>query len=211
VSGINYIEHRVITNGAPGDWVRTSNPGIANPFTSSLVVSEKGVHTVEYRTVDRAGNTSATQSVGFVHYVPFTVDADVSAKVPSVLSVGMGVKAVFPDFQPGVAASYTTSTTATVTSSWPDARLSIFDPSTTSPGRLMNGTSALANTLEANGGGTFAAVGPATAPTLLKTWTAPVSNESVPINFRQSITATEPLNDGTYTKTLTFSVTTTVP
>jgi hypothetical protein len=211
VSGINYIEHRVITNGAPSDWVRTNNPGIANPFSSSVTVTAKGVHTVEYRTVDRAGNTQASKSVSFVIYTPTNVDADVSGTVPSVLGLTLGSKALFGTFVPGVAQAYTASTTATVTSSWPDAKLSVFDPSATSPGRLMNGTSALTNALEVNGGGPFAAVGAATAPTTLKTYTAPVSNDVVPVSFRQSITATEGLKAGAYAKTLTFSLTTTVP
>ena len=45
----------------------------------------------------------------------------------------------------------------------------------------------------------------------LKNYTAPVSNDAVPVTFRQSITANEGLLQGDYAKTLTFSLTTTVP
>jgi hypothetical protein len=211
VSGVNYIEHRVITNGAPSDWVRSSNSGTANPFTSSVTVTEKGVHTVEYRAVDRAGNTEPSRTVSFVIYTPFNVDGDIKGTVRSVLSVGLGQKLDLGFFTPGLAQSYTASTTATVTSTWPDATLAIFDPSAVLPGRLMNGTAALTNALEVNAGGPFAAVGPASAPITLKSYPAAVSNDIVPVNVRQTITANEALKNGDYAKTLTFSLTTTVP
>jgi len=46
---------------------------------------------------------------------------------------------------------------------------------------------------------------------VIKTWTAPTSNEVVPITFKQSIAANEPLRTGTYSKTLTFTLSTTTP
>ncbi|WP_028066378.1 hypothetical protein [Solirubrobacter soli] len=45
----------------------------------------------------------------------------------------------------------------------------------------------------------------------LKAWTAPVVAEAVPLSFRQSIGADEPLRTGAYTSTLTFTVSTTAP
>jgi hypothetical protein len=43
------------------------------------------------------------------------------------------------------------------------------------------------------------------------TWTAPVSNETVPIDFKQHIGASDALRTGTYSKTLTFTLSTTQP
>ena len=45
----------------------------------------------------------------------------------------------------------------------------------------------------------------------MKTYAAPVSNDNVTIDFKQSIAANEPLRTGTYAKTLTFTLSTTNP
>ena len=42
-------------------------------------------------------------------------------------------------------------------------------------------------------------------------WTAPVSNERVDIAFKQLIKANDPLRTGSYSKTLTFTLSTTTP
>ena len=48
--------------------------------------------------------------------------------------------------------------------------------------------------------------------TLGKTsWTAPVSNDPVTIGFRQRVKATDALRTGSYSKTLTFTLSTTNP
>ena len=62
---------------------------------------------------------------------------------PATLALTLGAPASFGAFTPGVAKVYTASTTATVVSTAGDATLSITDPSTTNPGRLVNGTFAL--------------------------------------------------------------------
>ena len=49
------------------------------------------------------------------------------------------------------------------------------------------------------------------APITLKTWSAPVSNDSVTVAFRQAIGAGDALRSGTYSKTLTFTLSTTEP
>ena len=43
------------------------------------------------------------------------------------------------------------------------------------------------------------------------TWTAPVSNDPVTITFSQHIGATDALRTGTYSRTLTFTLSTTTP
>jgi hypothetical protein len=48
-------------------------------------------------------------------------------------------------------------------------------------------------------------------PATVKTWSAPTSNEAVPIEFEQAIGANDALRTGTYAKTLTFTLSTTTP
>ena len=43
------------------------------------------------------------------------------------------------------------------------------------------------------------------------TWTAPVANDPVTITFKQAINANDALRTGTYSKTLTFTLSTTNP
>ena len=45
----------------------------------------------------------------------------------------------------------------------------------------------------------------------MKTYAGPISNDLVPIEFKQSIGAYEPLRTGAYVKTLTFTLSTTNP
>ena len=61
ISGVDYTEYRV--DG--GDWVRSDNDADADPFVTTFSVSGNGDHTVEYRSVDGAGNVEADKSVGF--------------------------------------------------------------------------------------------------------------------------------------------------
>jgi sugar phosphate isomerase/epimerase len=133
----------------------------------------------------------------------------VGGTVPATLALTLGASASFGAFQPGVAKDYTASTTANVISSAGDATLSVADPSTTAPGHLVNGTFSLPQAVQAGVGGAFAPVG--AAPASLKTWTGPTSNESVKVDFKQSIGASDALRTGAYGKTLTFTLSTTTP
>jgi hypothetical protein len=135
----------------------------------------------------------------------------VGGTVPATLSLTMGAPASFGAFTPGVARDYTASTTANVISTAGDATLSVADPSATATGRLVNGSFSLAQPVQAGVGGAFAAVGGASAPTAIKTWSGPTSNESVTVGFKQSIGANEALRTGAYSKTLTFTLSTTTP
>ncbi len=139
-------------------------------------------------------------------------EAPVAGSVPATLSLTLGAAAAFGPFTPGLAKDYTASTTATVISSAGDATLSVADPATTNTGKLVNGTFALPQTLQARAKtGAFAPVGGSAAPTSLLTYSAPVSNDIVPIEFKQSIGTTDALRTGTYSKTLTFTLSTTSP
>ena len=57
----------------------------------------------------------------------------------------------------------------------------------------------------------LANVGSSAAPLVLKSWTAPTSNEAVTVDFSQAIGANEALRTGSYSKTLTFTLSTTQP
>ena len=137
--------------------------------------------------------------------------------VPATLSLTLGTPASFGAFTPGVAKDYTASTTANVISSAGDAALSVSDPSTTNTGKLVNGTFALAQPVSAtaaSAAGTAAAGGPvggSAAPTSLLTYTGPTSNDSVTVTFKQSIGVNEALRTGAYSKTFTFTLSTTTP
>jgi plastocyanin len=149
---------------------------------------------VQWIGVDFKGNVSAVKSQVLGQT---DTTGPVGGSVPATLALTLGAPATFGAFTPGVAKTYTATTTATVVSTAGDATLTVADPSPASPGRLVNGVFALTSPL--GGLGT------------IKTWAAPTSNESVPVTFTQSIAANEALRTGTYSKTLTFTLSTTTP
>ena len=153
-------------------------------------------------TVDLAGTSLSIPVVGGSK--AFTTatggdeeEAPVGGTVPATLSLTLGAPAQFGAFTPGVAREYTASTTANVISSAGDAALTVSDPSSQSPGHLVNGTFALPQPLQGLG--------------TVKTYNAPVSNDQVTVQFKQQIGANDALRTGTYAKTLTFTLSTTSP
>jgi hypothetical protein len=136
----------------------------------------------------------------------------VGGSVPATLSLTLGTSASFGAFTPGLAHDYIASTTATVISSAGDATLSVADPSAIQTGHLVNGSFFLSQALQARANtGTFAAVGSSASPTTLLSYAAPVSNDHVTLDFKQTIGATEALRTGSYAKPLTFTLSTTTP
>ena len=141
-----------------------------------------------------------------------TADGTVGGSVPATLSLALGTPAAFGAFAPGVDRTYDASTTANVISTAGDATLSVADPSSTATGRLVNGTFALDEPLQAKANsGAFAPLSTSGAPLALLTYTEPVSNDAVTIGFRQHIGASQPLRTGAYSKTLTFTLSTPTP
>ncbi|MBE2317096.1 X-prolyl-dipeptidyl aminopeptidase [Solirubrobacter sp. CPCC 204708] len=120
------------------------------------------------------------------------VEQPVGGTVPATLSLSLGAAATFEPFIPGLPKDYTAGTTAKVISTAGDAKLSVSEP-----GHLTNGAFSLAEPLRVE----FSRAA----------WTGPVSNESVDVAFKQLIKATDPLRTGTYSKTLTFTLSTTNP
>jgi hypothetical protein len=98
-----------------------------------------------------------------------------------------------------------------------DAKLSVADPSATNTGQLVNGAFALPTRLQARAasaaapGGALADVGGSANPTSLLDYTGPVSNDQVTLSFRQHVGANDALRTGTYSKTLTLTLSTTQP
>jgi hypothetical protein len=118
------------------------------------------------------------------------VPGGVGGTVPPTLSLVVG-SASFGAFTPGVDHTYTAQATATVTSTAGDAALSY------SAGHLRNGAFSLPDALQ---------VTPAKTA-----WTGPVSNDPVAIAFAQHIGANDALRTGSYTGTVTFTLSTTTP
>jgi hypothetical protein len=120
------------------------------------------------------------------------VPAAVAGVVPATLSLSLGAPASFGTFTPGVDREYTAQTTATVISTAADAALSVSDP-----GHLTNGAYSLPEALRVE-------IAPAA-------WNGPVSNGTSTITFRQHIGANDALRAGAYSRTLTFTLSTTSP
>jgi hypothetical protein len=134
----------------------------------------------------------------------------VGGTVPPTLALTIDRPASFGAFTPGTAKDYSASTTASVTSTAGDATLSIADSSAATAGHLVNGAFSLASPLEARAGS--AAFGTLSgAPLSLRSYSAPTSNDAVALEFRQHVDANEPLRTGSYSKTLTLTLSTTTP
>ena len=112
--------------------------------------------------------------------------------VPATLALTMGAPASFGAFTPGVDKTYATATTATVTSTAGEAALNV-----SGPGHLTNGSFSLSEPLGVQ---------------LSKSaWTAPASNDTVAVALNQHIGATDALRTGSYSTTLTFTLSTQTP
>lgn len=144
-----------------------------------------------YRMIRSTGGADVVASI-VLAYGEAVTPGDVSGTVPATLSLSLGTPATFGAFTPGVGREYTTSTTATVISTAGEATLSVSDP-----GHLTNGAFSLPQPLRVE-----------LAPSR---WTAPVSNATSTITFKQAIGANDALRTGTYSKTLTFTLSTTTP
>ncbi|WP_053225669.1 amidase family protein [Solirubrobacter soli] len=122
------------------------------------------------------------------------VAGEVGGSVPATLALTLGSPtATFGAFTPGVAKDYTATLGATVVSTAGDAALTVAP----TPAFLSNGAFSLPSPLEV----AFSKAA----------WTGPVSNEAVTITFKQHIGAGDALRTGAYSKTLTFTLSTTTP
>ncbi|WP_170179090.1 OmpL47-type beta-barrel domain-containing protein [Solirubrobacter pauli] len=212
-SGVDYTEYRVKTGTTQGDWVKANNTAAANPFASEVTVSALGQHTVEFRSVDKAGNVEATKSVGFSIKEDtgdtVTEDADVNATVPRTLGISVSGAATFGAIVPGVDKVYDASTNVTVTSTLTASKLTIHDSSGTAPGHLVSGTYAMPQALQVGVGTAYSAL--SATPTTLGTWTTALASEPVTLKFRQAVAKTDKLVEGNYSKRVTLTLGATTP
>ena len=186
-------------DGATGSTYTTATADVSHAITVAVTGAKLGYETTT-QTSDPITVTPKTSSV----------TGTVGGSVPATLSLTLGAPASFGAFTPGLMKDYTATTSATVVSTAGDASLTVSDPGTAAPGHLVNGTFSLPQALQARAGAaSFTNV--ASAPLALKSWAAPVSNESVAVAFQQAIGATDALRTGPYTKTLTLTLSTTAP
>jgi hypothetical protein len=142
---------------------------------------------------------------------------NVSGTVPATLSLTLAAPVTFGAFTPGLTRTYLAGTTATVISTAGDALLSVADPSSFGTGHLVNGTFILPQPLQArarnaaNTGTAYNNVGSSASPLNLLTWSGPTSNDALTIDFSQLVNSTDPLRTGSYSKTLTYTLSTTTP
>ena len=98
-----------------------------------------------------------------------------------------------------------------------DAKLSVADPSDEFPGYLVNGTRPLASPIQvmatnaAQPTSAFAPVTGSANPRTILTYPREIAGDALTITLKQSISANEGLRAGTYSKTLTFTLSTTTP
>jgi type 1 glutamine amidotransferase len=163
--------------------------------------------------VTYADGEKASEEVTFE--VAHSVSTSVSAHVDEVLALTLGAPASFGTFVPAVANTYSADTTANVVSTMSNAALTILDPSSVSPGHLVNSGTPLPQPLQvratnaANPDTSFAAI--SGNPLTLLTYPGPISNDAVSVQFRQPIAANDALKAGSYSKTLTFTLSSTQP
>jgi hypothetical protein len=119
-------------------------------------------------------------------------DAPVTGTVPATLSLTLGGPASFGPFTPGLAKTYNATTTADVLSTAGNAALGW-----SGPNHLTNGAFTMPQAF--------------TVDFSKSAWSAPVSHDMVSIGFHQPIAATDPLRTGSYSATVTFTLSTTDP
>ena len=171
------------------------SPVTVNGWRSALGDSDADTVLDEVDNCKLVANTDQTDSDGNKTgdaCGPTFAQGTVGGSVPATLALALGPAATFGAFMPGIARTYETSTTANVISTAGDAMLSSSDP-----GHLTNTTFSLPEPLQ---------VSFSTAA-----WTGPVSNFAVTIAFKQPIKATDALRTGVYSRTLTFTLSTTTP
>jgi len=198
----------------PGQTFYSLDGGPFQQYTAPVSVVGGGTHTVVFYSTDAQGNQEPNETYTFTLSVSGT--GTVTGSVPATLMLTLGTPATFGPFTPGVTKDYSAFTTATVVSTAGNAALSVSDPDTAHPGHLVNGAFAMPSALTASAASPLAGNGPApaslgAAPVTLLNWTGPASNDPATVTFGQHVDRTDPLRTGTYSKTLTFTLSTTAP
>jgi cytochrome c len=180
----------------------------AGTYAAKVTVSDgKGGTSSDTVTVTVTGATQgSTSSPG-----------DISASVGSMLALTLAPTATFGPITPGVDHDYTTNVTGVVTSTDGDATLTVADTSANATGHLVNGAYALASAIRAQATNVahptsaFAPVTGTAGPLVLLSYADPVSSDAITVGLKQSVSGGELLRAGTYSKALTFTLTSTTP
>ena len=141
--------------------------------------------------VYRVGSGSYAFRVGPGVFASTDATGTVGGTVPATLSLTVGT-ASFGAFTPGADREYTATTTANVISTAGDADAQRERSRAPDQRRVRAARAAAGRALQGE-------------------LDAPVSNDPVTITFRQHIGATDPLRTGAYSRTLTFTLSTTTP
>ncbi len=207
-------------NTVNGVSVNNGTLTVANPAPGLWQVDAEVVEDLE------SGN-EFTQVVSGTATV--TPGVGVGGSVGSTLAVSLPAGSTAPSFgtfTPGVAQNYTQTVTANIISTAQSATLQAADACTPTatcfPGYLVNtstgGPYALTQGLQVSGSDPGNAPGSGvftdlsvTNPATLLSYPGPVSNDPVTITLKQPIAATDPLRTGTYSKTITFTLSTNSP
>ena len=165
-----------------------------------------------------SNSDTATENVLLAATSLGTAEIPVGGDVPTLLNLAISSAGSFGTFVPGIATDYNTALAASVTATTADAALTVTDPDTVAGGYLVNGSFKLASplTIRALGLGDptstpFTPLNSDGTPKVLKSWSSPVTAAPLTLGLRQAIGGTEPLRAGTYSKTLTFTLSTTTP
>jgi len=207
--GVSYVWD--FGDGSPK--MTTTDSTVSHTYDSSG--TKTATLTVTY--ADGGTDSKSVDAVNVATPLFTNVKDDVSANVPLVLALTLGSPANFGAFQPSVARDYSASTTANVLATSGSSLLSVSDPSTTATGHLVNADYALPSALQAKATSAKAVaspqadVGSAAIPTPLLSYSAATNDTAVTLQFQQHVGVTDPLRAGKYSKTLTFTLSTTTP
>ncbi len=226
VQGTDAVDFSVVSQNctaAGGGGPLAPGGTVPNPPRGTCVVNVGFKPTrTNYTSVARLQLTSAadnaTESILLAATSLGTSLSTVGGDVPSVLNLAISSAGSFGTFVPGIATNYNTALAASVTTTTGDAALTVTDPDTVAGGYLVNGALKLASplTIRALGLGdpastAFTPLNTNGTPLQLKSWSSPVTAAPLTVGLRQAIGGTEPLRAGTYSKTLTFTLSTTTP
>jgi PKD repeat protein len=187
---------------------------VANP---THTYTAAGTYTAKVTVSDGKGGTDVETISVVVETRAVSVQGDVGANVNVVLALAINGAASLGQITPGIGTDYATEVNATVTSTAGNAALTVTDPDSTNPGKLVNGTYVLPQSLQvratnaANPSTAFAAVPGVASPLTLLSYPRAISSDPVKIGFKQTVGAGDTLRAGQYGKTLTFTLSTTQP
>jgi cytochrome c len=172
------------------DFGDTAMSATANP---THAYDTPGTFTAKVTVSDGKGGTASKTFTIVVETRKVTAETPIGGEVATVLALNLGGPASLGAITPGVAADYTASVTASVTSTAGNAMLTVSDPDTANTGKLVSGTYTLGQAVQvratnaANSNTAFAPVTGSATPLALLNWSRAISLDPVTVAFKQSI------------------------